>query len=161
MTVLERRKFLILLAGSVLSSGLVLPACADPGGGNSGNGGGNGNGGGGNSGNGSHGGDRGNSGHGKSGSDDGKGNSGDEGDEGKDVDDQKTARTAVKNGKAASLREILTAVRRRYKGEIVDVDLSRRGAQYTYRIKLLAQDGRLFSLTVDAASKKILNVSGL
>ena len=163
---LERRRFLALISANLLSAGLALPGHADDdGGGSDGGDSGSDDGGGGHGGSGSDdgGNDDGGDDHGgNSGSGSGKGRGDDDNDEssGSD-DDQRRARYAVRNGNAASLREILKTVRRRYKGEVVDVKLNRKGATYTYRIKMLSNEGRLYLLTVDARTKRILKVSGL
>ncbi len=91
--------------------------------------------------------------------DDGDNRDDDRDDDGDDKDDRKAARDAVRSGEAASLRDILKLIRRRYNGEIVDVKL-RRGANLTYRIRMLGNDGKLWSITVDAKSRRILTVSG-
>ncbi len=156
MTVLERRSFLILTAANLISAAFASSAFAK----DSGSDGGGGEGGEGGDGEGS----------GKSGSDDGGGSddsgdhddnsgSGRDNDDDSEGNDQRAARDAVKNGNAASLRDILKSVRRRYSGDVVDIKLRHKGGNYTYRIKMLSSEGRVYSLIVDAGTKKVLRIS--
>lgn len=158
VTVLERRSFLILTAANLISAAFASSAFAK----DSGSDGGGGEGGEGGDGEGS----------GKGGSDDGGGSddsgdhddnsgsgSGRDNDDDSEGNDQRAARDAVKNGNAASLRDILKSVRRRYSGDVVDIKLRHKGGNYTYRIKMLSSEGRVYSLIVDAGTKKVLRIS--
>jgi hypothetical protein len=128
-----RSEFLKLLMAASLT--WCAPALADEGGGggNSGPGGG-----------GDGGGD--NSGHGGGDDDDGDG------------DDHDKARQDSEKGKAAKLKAILKTVRRRYPGDVVSVKYM--GGSKAYRIKVLNGAGKLITISVDAASAAILNVTG-
>jgi hypothetical protein len=117
----------------------------DDSGGSSGSDGGGGSGSGSGGDSGSGGGDSGSSGHG----------GGDN-----DRDDQKKARDAVKDGKAVPLREVMRAVKSKYKGDVVSVKLRGKGSRLTYRIKMVADDGRLLTIDADARTKRILKVAG-
>jgi hypothetical protein len=97
----------------------------------------------------------GNDGHG--GSDDGK-----SGDDGKGSgrtrgrDDGDRIRQAVKNGKAASLRKILPAVRKLYPGEVVNIRLTGSGSSLIYRIRVISILNKLIEVRVDAFSGVII-----
>ena len=110
----------------------------------------------------------GNDGGGDGGGDDGGGDDGggddggdDDGrdDDGKD-DEQDRALNAVKNNRAAPLKEILAIVRKKYGGEIVRVSLRGSGPSLTYRIKLLDENNRLIEVLVNAASRRIVRTKG-
>jgi hypothetical protein len=141
---ISRRNLLWL----VLAAGLTLPhslAHAEDGGGDGGDGGGDD--GGGDDGGGDDG-----------GGDDGSDDSGE--DDGGEPDEQDRALEAVKNDRAATLKEILAIVRKKYDGEIVRVSLRGSGANLTYRIKLLDEDNRLIEVLVHAVSRRIVRAKG-
>ncbi len=103
------------------------------------------------------------------GGDDGGGDDGGSGDDGSDDsgeddggedDEQDRALKAVKNDRAATLREILAIVRKKYDGEIVRVSLRGSGANLTYRIKLLDEGNRLIEVVVNAVSRRIVRTKG-
>ena len=142
----RRELFWLVLAGGVCLGQSV--AFADDGGGGGGN---SGSGGGGNSGSGG-----GNSGSG------GGGNSGPGGDDDHDEDiDSSVAREAVRNGNAATLKEILAIVKSKYDGDAVKISLRGQGVDLTYRVKMLGRDGRLFEIQVNAVSRRITRTKGL
>ena len=74
--------------------------------------------------------------------------------------EQDRAREAVESGAVKPLKEILKAVRREYKGEVLDAQLLERGGGWLYRIKVLAQDGQVYDVGVDGASGRIVDVQG-
>lgn len=79
----------------------------------------------------------------------------------KTADDQRRATDAVKNGNAATLKEILAKVRKTYRGDVVRVSLRGSGSNLTYRIKLLNENNRLIEVQVNAVSRQITRVKGL
>ncbi len=93
------------------------------------------------------------------GSDDGGGDDGGEDDGGKD-DEQNRALKAVKDNRAATLKEVLAIVRKKYDGEIVRVSLRGSGPNLMYRIKLLDEDNRLIEVLVHAVSRRIVRAKG-
>ncbi len=137
MSIFDRRKFLLLMMVASYAGLLESPVLAEDGG-KGGGGGGKGGGGG-------------------RDDDDDKGGGADDGD---DDDDRHEARDAVKGGKAASLRDIVKTIRQKYQGDVVDVKISKSGANLRYSIRMLGDDGRVFVITVDATTQKILRVSG-
>jgi len=66
-----------------------------------------------------------------------------------------------REGRAQPLRELLKTVARRYPGDVVEVQLRKRGRRLTYRIRLLDSAGRLITVNIDAASKRILSAPDL
>ena len=176
---LNRRVFLLLMMTS-LAAGMAAarPRTAfakDSGKGSGGDGGGD-NDGGGDDGGGDDGG--GDDGGGEDGGDDGGGDDGkgddDKGDDGKGDDgkgddgkgdDSKEAgdkiRVAVKRGEAESLGRILPAVRRKYPGKVVRIQLAGKGSRLTYRIRLINRDNKLIEIRVNARSGKIMGVYNL
>lgn len=148
MAAMDRRNFLMMMVACLLAAGQTAPVAAKDD--DSGGGGGSG----GNSGKG-----------GDDNDDDGGGGDRDDDDDDReddddDRDDQRAARDAVKKGDAAKLNEILKSIRRNYKGDVIDVKLNRSGGRYRYRIRMLSAEGKIFAVTVDARTRKILSVSG-
>jgi hypothetical protein len=162
---IERRKFITLLLAGTLLAAVPQAAHADEGSGSDGDADHSGSGGGG--------GDDGNSGPGGGGGDDGDnsgpgGGGGDDdnsgpggGDAEDDEKDRQAASKAVREGRAVPLRELLRMVKEKYPGDVVDVKLRRAGRTMTYRVRVLDRHGRLLTLSVDAASKRITRAQGL
>jgi len=90
----------------------------------------------------------------------GGGGGGGGGDDGGEDDDQNRALNAVRNDSAATLKEILAIVRKKYEGEIVRVSLRGSGPNLTYRIKLLDENNRLIEVLVNAVSRRIMRIKG-
>jgi hypothetical protein len=155
----ERRKFITLLLAGTLLAAVPQAAHADEG---SGSDGGDDD----HSGSGGGGGDDGNSGPGGGGDDNSGPGGGDDDNSGPgggddDEKDRQAASKAVREGRAAPLRELLRIVKENYPGEVVDVKLHRAGRTMTYRVRVLDRHGRLLTLSVDAASKRITRAQGL
>lgn len=89
-------------------------------------------------------------------SDDGKDDDDDDAGDDKD-DDRKKLRDDVKTGKAASLRDILTDIRKKYPGQVVRVRL----VGSTYRIRILDKADRLIEVSVNASTRRITSVKGI
>lgn len=171
--VLDRRRLLMAIAAGLLSLPLAAgTACADDDGGNSGGGGDNsGSGGdGGSDGGGDDGGnDNSGPGGGGGGDDDGGDDHSGPGDGDDDRDDsaspsrndQERIRDAVSRGDAAPLRDILAAVRRKYRGDIVRIRLSGSGSRMVYRIRVIDDDNRLIEVRVNAKTGKIVGAGGV
>ena len=108
--------------------------------------------------------------HGSSGSDHSGGNSsgrdtdrgrddgGNDDDERHDDEVRRDAATAVDKGEIAPLSAISRTALAHTPGRIIDVKLRRRGSSYTYRIRILARNGRRRELFIDARSRAILKV---
>jgi len=108
------------------------------------------------SGDGGDGGDGGGNDGGDGGSDDGGSDDGGSDDNDKDSDDGSKARDAVRSGDAASLKDILAEVRKKYQGKVVRVQVSGAGNQLVYRIRLLDAENRVVVVQVDARSRRII-----
>lgn len=70
------------------------------------------------------------------------------------------ARDAVRSGQIRPLHDVLTMVKRRFPGRVLDADLQDRGGNPVYRVKMLTADGDVLSVLVDARSNRILGVRG-
>lgn len=166
----DRRVFLTMLLLGLAGPGMPRAFAKD--GGSGGDGGGDGGGGDGGNGGGDGGGDDG-GGKGDGGGDDGGGNSGRGGDDGDDDDrggkgddgpgdsagDGDKIRAAVSRGDAEPLRNILSAVRRRFKGEVVRIRLTGRGMNMLYRIRLIDAKNKLIEVRVNARTARIVGAA--
>jgi uncharacterized membrane protein YkoI len=76
-------------------------------------------------------------------------------------DDQNLALDAVKNGNAASLKEVLDIVNEKVSGEVVHVSLTRAGDNITYSIRLLDASNTLVDVQVNAISRTVILANGL
>jgi uncharacterized membrane protein YkoI len=76
------------------------------------------------------------------------------------ADDNERARRAFQRGEIRSLSDIITAVRSQLGGEVIEVSFKReqRGVRgvYVYEFKVLASNGRVSEVSVDAATAKII-----
>jgi len=152
MSTLDRRSFLTMLMSGVALAATPMPLCAKDG-----KGGGKGGGQGGGKGQGNSG-DHRNDDH----SGPGGGNDDEQGEDG-DIDDEEdseTASTAVREGRATPLRELLKVVRRKYPGEVVDVRLQRRDGNLLYQVKVLDRHGRMINVRIDARTRLIVQGEG-
>jgi uncharacterized membrane protein YkoI len=74
----------------------------------------------------------------------------------RDRGDQDRARHAFQQGQIRSLHEIIAQLRPELGGQVIEVELKTRRGTYYYKFKVLAPDGRLAELSVDAANGKII-----
>ena len=74
--------------------------------------------------------------------------------------DQDRAREAVQSGQVKPLNQILKAVRRQYKGEVLDAQLLDLGGAWIYRVRLLTKEGQVLDIGVDGQSGQIVDVQG-
>jgi uncharacterized membrane protein YkoI len=72
--------------------------------------------------------------------------------------DHERARRALEEGRARPLAEILEVVQDRLDGEVIGVEFDREDGRYVYEFKVIAPDGRLREIYVDALSAEILKV---
>ncbi|MBL6077253.1 PepSY domain-containing protein [Belnapia sp. T18] len=77
-----------------------------------------------------------------------------------DDDDQDRARTAVERGEIRPLSRILGELERRFVGQVVDTDLDRDDGRWVYEFKLLPPSGRMYRVTLDAATGEVLQTRG-
>jgi hypothetical protein len=66
--------------------------------------------------------------------------------------DQDAALDAVEQGEALPLRTLLPEIERRYGGDVIDAVLRKKGRKLVYALKVLSPGGRVFIVTVDAAT---------
>ncbi len=78
-----------------------------------------------------------------------------------DEDDHDRALDAVRNNHAASFKEIISIVEKRFEGEIIDVSVIGSGPDLVYRIKLLDGENRLIEVAIGAVSRKIISIKGI
>jgi uncharacterized membrane protein YkoI len=74
----------------------------------------------------------------------------------RDRGDHDRARRAFQQGQIRSLNELIAAIRSDLGGEVIEVELKNKHGTYYYKFKVLASDGRLGELSVDAATGKII-----
>jgi uncharacterized membrane protein YkoI len=74
--------------------------------------------------------------------------------------DHDRARSAVQSGEARPLEEILSRLHGSHPGRVLDAQLQGQGDGLAYRIRILAPDGRVVDLTVDARSGRVLQSRG-
>jgi hypothetical protein len=169
----DRRVFLMMLLLGLAAPGIPQAFAKDgDGGGGGGGGDGGGDGGGGNSGHGGgdddDGGGGDNSGHGGGDDRDDDDRDDDDRDDDRDrdedesekEDDDDKIRAAVNRGDAEPLRNILSIVRRRYKGDVVRIRLTGRGTNMLYRIRLIDPKNKLIEVRVNARTARIVGAAG-
>lgn len=71
-------------------------------------------------------------------------------------DDHDVARRAVEAGEVQPLAKIRDRVASRVGGRVVGVELERHDGRYVYELKVIAHDGRLLEIEVDARSGDII-----
>ncbi len=75
-----------------------------------------------------------------------------------DEADYDDALEALRKGKALPLGTIRQMITKRWSGEIVSIEVKRRGGNLHYEFKVLQPNGHLTEIEVDAATGKILEV---
>ncbi len=71
-------------------------------------------------------------------------------------DDHDEARRAVEEGRARPLAEILDRIAPRLGGKVIGVEIEREQGRYFYEFKVVAPDGRLKEIHVDAMTGEML-----
>lgn len=72
--------------------------------------------------------------------------------------DHDRARKAFAAGEVVPLRVIVERVERDYPGQIMEVELERKGGAWIYEIKLLRKGGALVKLKIDARDGTLLGI---
>ena len=75
-----------------------------------------------------------------------------------DRDDHDRARRALEAGEVLPLSEILAAVEAAQPGRVIEVELERDDGRWVYELELVAPDGRLVEIEIDAATADILDI---
>ena len=92
--------------------------------------------------------------------------SGDDGDDsssgnsGSSVKSQDDARDAMRKGEVIPLSVALTRLRDRYDGRVIDVRLTEKGGRFDYRFKVVGQDGKVVSVTMNARNGRLRGFLG-
>lgn len=73
-----------------------------------------------------------------------------------DPPDHDRAREALERGEVRPLEEILAAAAAEVPGEVVELELEREHGRWVYELKVIAPDGRVLEVLVDAASARVL-----
>jgi uncharacterized membrane protein YkoI len=73
-------------------------------------------------------------------------------------DDHDRAREAVRAGEVMPLGEVLGRIASAYPGQVLEVELEREDGRWIYELRLLAADGRLLRLELDARTAEVLRV---
>lgn len=66
------------------------------------------------------------------------------------------ARRAFQQGQIRSLSDIMAELRPELGGEVIEVELKNKGRGYYYKFKVLAPNGRLGELSVDATNGQVI-----
>ncbi len=74
--------------------------------------------------------------------------------------DHERARRALEAGEILPLDQILEEVERRHAGTVVELELNHQDGRWVYEVELIAPDGRLLKLLMDAKSKRLLSEEG-
>jgi len=74
--------------------------------------------------------------------------------------DHDRARAALGRGEVRPLAQILQAVSAAIPGDVVEVELEREQGAWVYELKVIAPDGRLLEVLVDAATATLLADEG-
>jgi len=69
--------------------------------------------------------------------------------------DHDRARAALERGEVRPLAEVLAAVATQVPGEVIEVELEREHGHWVYELKVIARDGRVLEVLVDAATATI------
>lgn len=82
---------------------------------------------------------------------------GDDGDDDHDHEDHDRAFRALREGEARPLADILEKVEEQFGGDVVGIEFERENGRYVYELKIVAADGRLREVYVDAMTAEILS----
>ena len=74
--------------------------------------------------------------------------------------DQDNARDAYQRGEIMSLEEIRRNVQRDFNGQIISTRLRSENADYIYKFRVLAPDGAMMTIDVDARTSRVIDVRG-
>lgn len=77
-----------------------------------------------------------------------------------DSGDHDRARKALEAGEILPLKTVLEMVSRESPGQVMEVELERKGERWVYEIKLLRTGGALVKLRVDASDGKVIDHRG-
>lgn len=72
--------------------------------------------------------------------------------------DHDLAREALQRGEIRPVAEVLSAVSAEVPGEVIEVELEREHGRLVYELKVIAPDGRVSEVLVDAATADIIEL---
>ena len=75
-----------------------------------------------------------------------------------DDDDRDEALRSVRDGRNKPLSDILPTIRKNWPGEIIGVEIERKKSRMIYSIRVIANNGHLIEVEVDAATGVVLEV---
>ncbi len=70
--------------------------------------------------------------------------------------DHDRARAALERGEVRPVAEVLAAVAAQVPGDVVEVELEREHGRWAYELKIIAPDGRILEVLVDAATATVI-----
>lgn len=74
-------------------------------------------------------------------------------------EDHETARKALEQHEVLPLGEVLAKIEKEQPGDVIEIELERKGGIWIYELELIDADGRVRELDIDARSGEILKVS--
>lgn len=72
--------------------------------------------------------------------------------------DHERARAAFERGDILSLAEVLAAARAIQPGAVMEVELEREDGRWIYELTVLAPDGHLMEMEIDAATAEVIDL---
>lgn len=78
-------------------------------------------------------------------------------DERENDDDHVEAHRALLGGQTKPLADVLAAVEEQFGGDVVGVEFEREGGRYVYELRIVAPDGSLREVLVDALTAEVLS----
>ncbi|MBK5939231.1 PepSY domain-containing protein [Halochromatium roseum] len=72
--------------------------------------------------------------------------------------DHDQARTALEAGQILPVTEILTKVSAEVPGDVVEIELEQERGRWVYELKIIAPDGRLLEVEMDASDASLIEV---
>ena len=74
--------------------------------------------------------------------------------------DKNAIRNAVRKGEAAALRDILSMVRKSYRGEVVRIRLIKRKGDFVYSKRMVDAKNRIIDIRINTQTRQIMDVKG-
>lgn len=73
-----------------------------------------------------------------------------------DLLEQSQAREALRQGKIRPLEEIISVVRQKFAGDIIEIEFEVDDGRYIYELEIIQPSGQIIEIEVDALTKEIL-----
>lgn len=74
-----------------------------------------------------------------------------------DAQEQYQAREALRQGKIRPLEEIISAVREKFSGDIIEIEFEVEDGRYIYELEIIQPSGQIIEIEIDALTKEILD----